>query len=199
MRNRFAVFACALLSATVAASSVAAADAPPQASANAPAQASAAPSPPPAVQRLQGTYGCQNPQAATAAIEQAIEQAVSEMSFIKRPFARSRLKDTNPVLRTFAFQFADPVLTYTYNGVHVIRTTLDAQPVRWKSPEDGNTYWVSQKRVGNKIVQTLTGSEGTKRESFELSADGRTVSYQVTITSPQLPKPVVYRYRFERK
>lgn len=149
--------------------------------------------------KFEGSYAIVNATEAQAAVEAAIEALVSEMNFIKRPFARSKLRKTNALLTSIRMQFSADQVTYTYNAGHAIRTTLNGPAVRWKSPADDEHYQVTTTLKGQRFTQTFRGSDGTKQEIFDLSADGRTIAYQVVVTSPQLPRPLRYGYSFKRK
>ena len=148
---------------------------------------------------LEGTYAPQNPKAAQAVIDNAIESVVQEMNFIKRPFARSRLRDTNPLLTQVRFQRQDDLLIYTYNAGNVIRLVPNGPAIRWKSPADGNTYETKATLVGRRFTLFFKGEEGSKKEVFELGADGTTLTVHSVITSPQLPKALEIRYTIKRK
>ncbi|MCU0692157.1 MAG: hypothetical protein MUF54_12225, partial [Polyangiaceae bacterium] len=122
---------------------------------------------------LAGTFVYADGKAGPAKVEQAIETVVSEANFIKRPFMRSRLRDANPLLSSVAFYVDGDRVVYTFNGKHVIESSAPGR-FRWKSPTDGETYWVTHKLSDGQLVQTIAGDEGAKRETFKVSADGRT-------------------------
>ena len=149
--------------------------------------------------KFNGRYRVVSAKKAQAAIKVAIDKTVSEMFFIKRPFARSRLTDTNPVLVAMNFKFTGKKMHYLYNGNKLIDSTLDAPFHKWKSPTDGKTYQIKETIKGGVLIQTIKGSEGTKVERFKLSKDGKTLTYSVKVTSSQLPKPLRYHYNMRRR
>jgi hypothetical protein len=149
--------------------------------------------------RLEGTYAPLNAKAAQSGIEAAVESVVQEMNFIKRPFARSKLLDTNALLSSVRFQFQGDQLTYTYNGGHVIRLVVNGPAIRWKSPADGEFYETKGTLSGRRFTLSFKGEDGSKQEVFELGTDGVTLVYQAVVTSPQLPKTLRFTYTLKRK
>ena len=149
--------------------------------------------------KFNGRFRVIDSKKAQVAIKKAIDDVVSDMFLLKRPFARSRLTDTNPVLVEMRFHFKGKKMHYIYNGTKVIDSTLDAPFHKWKSPTDGNTYKIKEYMRGGALVQVIKGSEGKKVERFQLSKDGRVLTYYVTVTSPQLPKPLKYHYKLRRR
>jgi hypothetical protein len=52
---------------------------------------------------------------------------------------------------------------------------------------------------GSKLTETLTGENGTIVNVLQLSADGKTLQRDVTVTSPRMQKPLKYRLVYNRK
>jgi hypothetical protein len=148
---------------------------------------------------LDGSYAPLNPKAAQAGIDASIESVVQEMNFIKRPFARSKLKDTNALLTSIRLQFQGNRVTYTYNSGHVIRLVVNGPAIRWKSPADDEFYETKATLSGRRFTLSFKGTDGSKDEVFELASDGTTLAYRAVVTSPQLPKPLRIAYTLKRK
>ncbi len=49
------------------------------------------------------------------------------------------------------------------------------------------------------LKETFVAGDGSRENLFEPSADGQTMIMQVTIRSPQLKQPIVYRLDYRRK
>ena len=131
----------------------------------------------------------------SANLDAAIEQAVAEMSFIKRPFARSRLKKTNSVYRTVAISRTADEIVIALNGTP-IRMPKGGQPVKWKR-DDGELFDVSAAWHETAVDQTFKAEDGTRTNTFKLNSDG-TLSMDVTIRSEQLPQPIKYSIAYRR-
>jgi len=128
-------------------------------------------------------------------IDIAIEKAVAEMSFIKRPIARSRLKKTNAVYRTVEISRTDDQVIVALNGTP-ITMPAGGHPVKWKR-DDGEVFDVSVAWRNSAVDQTFKAPDGTRVNTFRLNADG-TMSMDVTITSEQLPQPIKYSISYQR-
>lgn len=152
-----------------------------------------------AAARFEGSWVPVNEATARAGILSAIENVVGEMNFIKRPFARSKLRSTNQLLANVQFQFSGAQLTYTYNGGKVIRTTVNGPAVRWKSPDDKEFYQVGTTLKDRRFTQTFRGADGSKQEVFDLDSSGKSLSYWAAVSSPKLPKVLRYSYPLKRK
>ena len=144
---------------------------------------------------LRGTFVLNRP--ASDDVHRAIETTVGRMNFIARPIARSRLRKTNPVHDRV-------VIAWTPAQVSV--TTGEAAPVtsapgvtgRWRRG-DGETFGLTQRWDGPRLVQTFRADDGARTNTYTLSPDGRTLSLDVQITSPRLPRPLAYRLVYERQ
>lgn len=128
-------------------------------------------------------------------IDAAIEKAVAEMSFIKRPIARSRLKRTNSVYRTVAISRTGDQIVVALNGTP-IKMPAAGQPVKWKR-DDGEIFDVSAAWRETALDQTFKAEDGTRVNTFRLNADG-TMTMDVTISSEQLPQPIKYSIAYRR-
>lgn len=144
---------------------------------------------------LDGTYTLNR--AASDDVNRAIEAAVSRMNFVTRPIARGRLRRTNqPYQRV--------VISHTNNQVSIvtdtrapIRTPANGTPVKWRR-EDGEMFDVSTEWENGRLEQTFSAEDGRRVNVYSLSADGRTLTMEVTVTSPRLAQPLRYKMVFNR-
>jgi hypothetical protein len=144
---------------------------------------------------LQGTFVNEHQDAKT--IETAIETTVAKMNFIKRPIARSRLKKTNEAHRRVEIGIGGGEISVAFDGRKPVKMPADGSTIRW-TRDDGETFQVNAAWEGERLVQTFKAEDGTRANAFSLGADGR-LNMQVTLTSPQLDKPLVYTLTFTRQ
>ena len=134
----------------------------------------------------------------SADISKAIETTIADMNFVKRPIARSRLTKTNEApMQVEVHQNAGKV-GITVGKVKHPNLTLGASAIAWTTPT-GEAVQLSVKPNASGLEEYFQGEDGSKKNSFTLSADGQILSLNVLVTSPQLPKPLTYRLVFLRK
>lgn len=143
---------------------------------------------------LQGTF--LNEQQSAKTIETAIETSVAKMNFIKRPIARSRLKKTNEAHRRVEIGMGGGEISVAFDGRKPVKMPADGSAIHW-TREDGETFEVNAVWDGSRLVQTFKAEDGTRANAFSLGADGR-LTMVVTLTSPQLDRPLVYTLTFAR-
>ena len=131
-------------------------------------------------------------------IDKAIERSVGNMNFIKRPIARGRLKKTNPAYNTLSIAHNTNEMRISTDTGAPIVTPADGTQVQWKR-EDGEVFGVSTEWQNGKLEQTFRAGDGRRVNLYSLSEDGDTLTLDVTVSSPQLPQPVVYRLVYRRQ
>ena len=131
-------------------------------------------------------------------IAAAIDAAVAKMNFITRPVARSRLKKTNAPHRRVAIETGVQEITVAFDANAPVRMPADGRTAKW-TRADGEVFDVSAQWAGDRLVQTFKAEDGQRTNTFVLGPDGRALSVQVEVTSPQLPAPVRYELAFERE
>ncbi len=68
-----------------------------------------------------------------------------------------------------------------------------------KSKDGKQSGKLTHQFEGGKLTETLTGENGTIVNVLQLSADGKTLSRDVTVTSPRMKKPLKYKLVYNRK
>jgi hypothetical protein len=131
-------------------------------------------------------------------IARAIDAAIDRMNFITRPVARSRLRKTNAPHRRVTIATSEQEITVAFDSNQPVRMPADGRTAKW-TREDGEVFDVSAQWSGDKLVQTFEAEDGQRTNTFVLGPDGRALSVQVEVTSPQLPAPVRYELAFERQ
>ena len=145
---------------------------------------------------LQGTF-VYTPQGSDN-IEQAIRNGTARMSFITRPIARSRLKKTNLAYQLLKVEHTPTRVSITRDNLAPIVTPANGQTIRWKR-EDGELFDVNTVWEQGSLKQTFVAKDGSRTNLLTLSPDGTTLVMQVTIRSPRLPAPIVYKLDYKRK
>lgn len=129
-------------------------------------------------------------------IDAAIEAAVANMNFIKRPVARRRLESTNAPYARIEIQRTAESISIAFDGQPPVVTPADGRRVKWRR-SDGEVFdvWVAIGDGG--LVQTFKAEDGQRVNTFRTDDAGR-LTLLTTITSPQLPSPLRYELHFAR-
>lgn len=129
-------------------------------------------------------------------IDAAIETAVANMNFIKKPIARSRLKSTNTPYARVAITRAAESISVAFDSQPPIVTPVSGQPIKW-TRSDGEVFDVSVAIADGALVQTFKAEDGQRVNTFTADGAGR-LTLKATITSPQLSTPLKYEMQFTR-
>ena len=135
--------------------------------------------------------------AMTAKIKQGIEAAVEDMSFITRPIARSRLKNSNEAFTTMTFKHVGHKLSIQHGDRKPVVSKDDGSRTKW-TREDGETFVVTQKVSPNKIVQVFYAEDGTKTLTYNFSDGFSKLTVHVTLESPKLAAPMKYTLTYKK-
>ena len=130
-------------------------------------------------------------------VTQAINTAVARMSFITRPIARGRLTRTNPVYQRLVLNYTEQQVSTVFDQRHAIESPANGQPIKW-TREDGEKFDLSTEWQQGRLVQTFRAEDGSRTNTYSVSADGRTLTMHVVIRSPKLPAPVQYNLVFNK-
>lgn len=133
-----------------------------------------------------------------AGVPAAVERSVDGMFFIARGIAYDRLVRTCEICNSYTIGFG--------GGNISVAGPCQRSDV---SPEDGreadhrtkldDTSKLSQRFVGETLVQYFRGEEGARKVVWTLLPDGETLRVQVVISSKHLPRPVDYTLTYRRK
>src|SRR5580765_3351553 len=130
-------------------------------------------------------------------ISAAIETAVETLDFVRRDIARGRLEKLNPAYRKVAITSSSNEISVTVDNQPPLRTPAKGTPVAWASP-DGRKVNASMQLAGRRLAQTFTSADGRRVNDYTLSPDGRTLTMQVTETSPRLSQTITYKQIYRR-
>jgi len=130
-------------------------------------------------------------------MNEVIEDAVGKLNFLTQDIARGRLKKLNPAYRQVAITSSSNEISVTVDNQPPLRAPAKGAPVAWVGP-DGRKVNVSMQLVGQHLEQTFTSSNGRRVNDYTLSPDGRTLTVQVTETSPRLSHSITYKQLYRR-
>jgi hypothetical protein len=146
--------------------------------------------------RLQGSFVSMS--RSDKAIADAIDKSVADFNFVARPIARSRLKKANPTITQAVFLQEGADVAVTLGAQKPARAAAGAAPVKW-TRNDGETFDVKFAWEGSTLVQSFTAADGVRHNRYTLSADGNTLSVNVSLHSDQLKVPVTYQLAMSRE
>jgi hypothetical protein len=132
-------------------------------------------------------------------VDAAVDTCVSKLNFVARSIAGPRLRNTNvPYDRiVIAAQPGQVKVVYGAAG-SPISTSIDGKVVPW-TREDGEVFQTSHELKGEKLIEVFRGEEGQKSTDLSVSADHAVLSLDVTVSSPRLPEPLVYKLVYRKK
>jgi hypothetical protein len=135
--------------------------------------------------------------AASDNINSAIDAAVRDMNFALRPIARGRLRKTNQPYKRLTISHTAQQVSVVTDDRRPIVSPANGTPVDW-TREDGEKLKVSTEWENGTLEQTFKAEDGQRVNAYTMSADGRTLNMNVTITSPRLKKPLTYKMVYRK-
>jgi len=135
--------------------------------------------------------------ASTPNIGAAIERCTDEMSFIKRPIARSRLKKLNPAYQRIVLTRVGGEFVIQFEERQPIRLPADGKAVAW-TREDGEKFLVSARPSVDALAQHYQGEDGERDNRFRVDPGGKALTLDVIVKSQKLPKPLTYSITYSR-
>jgi hypothetical protein len=130
-------------------------------------------------------------------VNEVIEDAVGNLNPLTQVIARGRLQKLNPVYRRVAINSSPNEISVTVDDQPPLRTPAKGAPVAWVGP-DGGKVNASMQLAGRRLAQTFTSADGDRVNDYTLSPDGRTLTMQVTETSPRLSQTITYKQVYRR-
>jgi hypothetical protein len=174
--------------------------APRPARAQAPAPGPApSPSPEPdARARFTGVFHYSGGPQERAALDAAIERAVSEFLFIIRPIVRGKLRDANTIAKQVTFQWAPGSMRVMFTDPpRDYRAPDDGTPVHDPASHDASTR-ISHRFDSGTFIESFTADDGAQRNLFTLTPDGQGLTMAATVSSPKLKVPVQYSLTYHK-
>jgi hypothetical protein len=130
-------------------------------------------------------------------VRRIIDELTEEMNSLRRPFARNRLRKLNQPPQRIDVAYTQSEVSITTDGRDVIRTPADGAPVRW-TRDDGEQFTIRTTWDDRTLKRIFSAEDGERANTYDFSPDGATLTMSVTLTSPQLPGPLVYKLVYRR-
>lgn len=148
---------------------------------------------------LKGDYELDGSKAqAQKKIHTAIDELVEDVNFVKRGFAKRRLRETNEAVSEIDVEISGDKIAVQYDSDPPGISPKGNKPANWKNAE-GDSYRLTQQISGRTLTQKFQGEDGARTNKLTVSEDGNTIDMQVTVTSDQLPRPLTYSLTYSAK
>lgn len=133
-----------------------------------------------------------------AAIDRGIERAVAEMNFFLQGVTRQQVHDSTPVNERIDIGFTPEGRITVGFDQRFTYTTRPGVAQDFDVPGTGNVN-VTQLFRGGHLEQIFTATLGRRWNTFDLSADGRTMTCTSTMQGPMMPVPVVFTLSYRQR
>lgn len=130
-------------------------------------------------------------------LDLAIEDVVSEMNFIIRPIARSRLSDALYPAGDLDFSFDDTHVRFHNPATPPLRTPVNGAPTTWVNQE-GARVKVSASFEGNTLRIYFRGDGGNSVYRYRFDPETERLHVRARITHERLPKPINFGLSYRR-
>jgi hypothetical protein len=131
-----------------------------------------------------------------AIVEKALDAALADLNMVMKMLVK----------KTMSQRFAETVSIEVDGSKVGIKigendkaTARIGETETVKSKDGKQSGKLTHQFDGSKLTETLTGENGTIVNVLQLSADGKTLQRDVTVTSPRMQKPLKYRLVYNRK
>ena len=135
--------------------------------------------------------------AAQAVIDRGIERTVSEMNYFLQSVARDQLHANTPVNERLDISFPGSNITVGFDQ-RFSYTTSPAVPTAF-DVEGTGTVTISQYFRDGHLEQFFDASLGDRWNTFELSADGTTMTVSATQQGPMMPVPMHFSLTYRQR
>ncbi|HEX2077655.1 MAG TPA: hypothetical protein VHG08_08095 [Longimicrobium sp.] len=153
--------------------------------------------------QLRGTWTLNRQQSDD--INAKINTAVARMNVVVRQIARPRLRSTNTAYPQLVITQEGGNLRVDMQGRPSLTAPTNGSAILWQRETGrscpqmrGDCVQVTTVWRDNALHQTFRADDGQRVNVYTLSPDGRTMTMNVTITSPRLPDPLTYRLVYNR-
>jgi hypothetical protein len=130
-------------------------------------------------------------------INQAIETAVSRLSFVTRPVMRGRLRRLCSSAQRIGIDFNPNRINIKYDNRTPVSSPSNGALVGW-TREDGERLTVRSELLNGRLIQTFRYSDLTISNSFSAGPDGKALTLLVTVQGPRLARPFSYKLFYKR-
>ena len=148
--------------------------------------------------RYTGEYVFAGGAAERSGVPTAVERSVDGMFFIARGIAYDRLLKSSEICASYRFDLGSEKISIAGSCRTPDVSPADGREVDHRTRQ-GEESKLSQRFVGETLVQEFRGDEGARRVVWTLLPDGSTVRAHVEISSKHLPRPVDYTLTYRRR
>ena len=138
-------------------------------------------------------------------INARINSAVARMNVVVRQIARPRLRSTNSAYPRMVISYDEQNVRVDTQGRPSVTSPANGQPVLWQRETGrtctvvrGDCVRVTTEWEAGHLEQAFVAEDGQRVNAFTVSPDGNTLTMNVTVTSPRLPAPLIYRLVYNR-
>jgi hypothetical protein len=131
-------------------------------------------------------------------VRAAIDRTVAGMFFIAQPIARGRLIKINPVPQHVRIRSGPDTISVAFDDGNPVVTPLSGDTVPWSNPLTHEMDRAHVALVRDTVKQTIAAPDGQRTNAFIFSEGGKRLRLVVTVTSHQLPRPLIYELLFRR-
>lgn len=145
---------------------------------------------------LQGTYTLDA--VASDDVDKAIDAAVKGIrGYFTRRAVDSGLRKVNVAYKQISISYTEAEVSIAIEQRQPLRTPVNGAPVDW-TREDGEKVKVSTVWESSNLKRTFTVKEGQRINTYIISADGKTLTMQVSVTGDYLQPPLTYKLVYQR-
>jgi hypothetical protein len=153
----------------------------------------------PRLQDYLGTYRYVGGEGEIEALDAAIDEVVSQMSFFVRGIARRRLREPNLPSKTVSISLENEDIGIDRPGQPEVSAPASGKPVTWRHPEEGEVFEVRQGIDEDGVLyQRFKGDRSVSRNDFVLGDGGKRLTIRTRIESDRLPAPLRFEMSYQR-
>ena len=150
-------------------------------------------------QRYVGTYRYVGGDAEIEALDEAIDEVVSQMNFFIRGIARRRLRAPNLPSKEVTISIEDDEICIDRPGQPKVSAPANGKPITWRHPDDGDVFEVRHGIDEDGVLyQRFKGERSVSRNRFVLSEDGKDLTIHTEIIADRLPAPLRFKMSYQR-
>ena len=152
---------------------------------------------PAGLQKYAGNYKYANTRDhGVAIVEKALDEALADLNMVMKLLVKKTM--SSRFSETVAIEVAGSDVGIKL-GENDKATAKIGETKDVKSKDGKQSGKLTHQFDGSKLTESLTGENGTIVNVFQLSADGKTLQRDVTVTSQRMKKPLKYRLIYTRK
>ena len=140
--------------------------------------------------------------AASDPMKKIVDSGMSKLGRVYRVWpvsgqAKKRLQATNLPHSWLQISLQGDQLTVESDR-YKLTTPRNGERQRWER-EKGDFVDVTTQLQGSRLEQRFAAEDGQRINVYSLSSDGRTLTLDVSVTSPKLDSPLTYRQVYRRR